>query len=76
MYPGFENVRLTGQFGWPAVPYDVQGVAQNAVLKRYIGKETAAPAIAIGPSGAVTLLRGYSPEDMRVLVSYRDPVAA
>lgn len=76
IYRGFENVRLTGQFGWPAVPDDIQGVAQNAVLKRYIGKETAAPAVSIGPSGAITLLRGFSPDDMRVLMRYRDPVAA
>lgn len=63
---------IVGQAGWPAVPADIQGIAQDAVIRAFIGKESAASAVSVGPSGAITLLRGMSPENLATLDWYRD----
>lgn len=70
-YPYLNGVKLVGSLGFAAVPYDIQGVAISAVIRRYIGKATSAPAVAIGPEGGVTLLRDVSPDSQRVLDYYR-----
>lgn len=73
--PGLNVIQFTGAAGWSAVPADIQGIGADAVIRKWIGKETAAPAVAVGPSGAVTILRGMSPEAQQTLDWYRaDPV--
>lgn len=65
------GAEITGAFGWASVPPDVADIGTSAVIRKFMGKETASPAIAVGPSGAVTLLRDLSPADMGRLDWYR-----
>lgn len=70
-YAGMNVVQITGAFGWGSVPYEIQEVAISAVTRRYLSKETASPAVQLGPDGGVTLLRDISPSDRAILDSYR-----
>lgn len=75
-YPGLNTVQVTGSFGPAAVAPRVQSIAIAAVTRRYLGKETAAPAIAIGPDGGVRLLGDISTGMKATLDRMRyDPVA-
>jgi hypothetical protein len=65
------GAEVTGSFGFAAVPADIRGVAIEAATRRYIGKETAAPAIAVGPAGGVRLLASLSPDARAIVESYR-----
>ena len=60
-YAGANTLQVTGSFGPAAVPYWLQGIAIAAVIRRWLGKETASPAIALGPDGGVRLLADISP---------------
>jgi len=62
-YPGYNTVEVTGTFGPASVPYWMQEIAIAAVTRRFLGKETAATAIGLGPEGGVRLLAGL-PSDM------------
>lgn len=70
-YRAYFGAEITGAFGWESTPADIRGVAIEAVTRRYIGKETAAPAISIGPAGGVRLLASLSPDARATLDSYR-----
>jgi hypothetical protein len=70
-YRATHGAEITGAFGFAAVPADIRGVAIEAVTRRYIGKETAAPAIAVGPAGGVRLLASLSPDARAIVESYR-----
>lgn len=74
MYPGFENIRLTGQFGWAKVPADIEGVAIRATARRYIGKGAGGVSVAVGPAGTEILLPDMSGADKATLMRYREPV--
>lgn len=75
--PGYQYARITGALGWDTVPDDIAGVAQRAVVSKFLSKGTGAtgPAI-VGPTGAMTVLRGISPDDMPILEYYRVPNVA
>lgn len=70
-YPGLNTVSIAGAFGWAAVPYEIQGIAIAAVTRKYLGKETATPAVQLGPEGGLTILRDISPSDRAILDAYR-----
>ena len=53
------------------MPYDIQGVAIRAVIRRHIGKGGGGTAVAIGPEGTEFLLPDMSGADRRVLEYYR-----
>jgi len=70
-YAGYNTVEATGSFGPAAVPYWAQEIAIAAVTRRFLGKETAATAIGLGPDGGVRLLADL-PRDMATrLASHR-----
>lgn len=60
-YGGYNAARATGSFGPASVAPRFQGVAIAAVTRRWLGKDTASPAIALGPDGGVRLLADISP---------------
>lgn len=60
---GYNTVETTGAYGPAAVAGWVQEIALAAVTRRFLGKETAATAIGLGPEGGVRLLAGL-PADM------------
>lgn len=69
---GYNTVRLTGALGWSAVPYDIQAIAQRAVVSSYMSKGSGAGGVAaVGPTGAMTILRAISPADAKTLDWYR-----
>jgi hypothetical protein len=71
-YPGYNTVRLTGALGWATVPRDIQGVAQAAVVRRFMAKgSNAADLAVVGPSGQLVVLAGLSPADQRTLDRYK-----
>jgi hypothetical protein len=71
-YSAAYGVEITGSFGWASVPYDIQSIAMDATKNRYQGKESGTFAVPLGPTGAVTILRGISPEARDTLNWYRD----
>lgn len=75
-YPGHNTLEVTGAFGPASVPYWMQEIAIAAVTRRYLGKETAATAIGLGPEGGVRLLADL-PRDMaeRLKAHRFEPVA-
>jgi hypothetical protein len=70
-YPGHNTVLIDGAFGWSAPPADIAGIAASAVTRRFLGKETATTAIALGPEGGVRILRDISPSEREKLDWYR-----
>lgn len=70
-YPGESTLSVTGSFGPAAVPPWCQGIAIAAVIRRWLGKETASPAIALGPDGGVRLLADISPGMQATLERHR-----
>jgi hypothetical protein len=75
-YPGYNTVSVTGSFGFASVPADIQEVAIAAVTKRFLGKETAAAIVSLGPEGGVTILSDLSPANRATLLRYAWPRAA
>jgi hypothetical protein len=70
-YNASYGVEIVGSFGWAAVPFDIQGVAIRAAIRRYIGKGGGGTAVAIGPEGTEFLLPDMSGSDRRTLDFYR-----
>ena len=71
-YQGHNTVRLTGALGWATVPDDIQAIAVRAVSASYLSKGSGAGGVAaVGPSGAMTVLRFISPADKETLTMYR-----
>ena len=70
-YNASYGVEIVGAFGWASVPYDIQGVAIRASVRRYIGKGGGGTAVAIGPEGTEILLPDLSGVDRRTLEFYR-----
>jgi hypothetical protein len=70
-YQASFGVQIEGEFGWASVPYDIQGVAIRAVIRRHIGKGGGGGPIALGPEGTEFLLPDMSGSDRRVLDYYR-----
>lgn len=69
---GKRTVKVTGAFGWAAVPPTIERIAIAAVVSRYMSKGAEGPRAAIGPDGRMIILRDISPADMAVLDQYRD----
>jgi hypothetical protein len=73
---GYNTVEVTGTFGPAAVAGWCQEIAIAAATRRFLGKETAATAIGLGPEGGVRLLGGLPPEMIQTLTRHRfEPVA-
>lgn len=70
-YPGYNTVETTGSFGYASVPYWAQEIAIAAVTRRYLGKQTAATAIGLGPEGGIRLLADLPPDMMNRLAAHR-----
>lgn len=70
-YPGYNTVSAVGSFGPASVPPRIQAVALAAVTKRFLGKETAATAIQLGPDGGIRLLADVSPAMRETLTRMR-----
>lgn len=75
-WPGYNTVSIVGSFGYAVVPYDIQAVAISAVTRRFIGKESAATIVSVGPDGGVQLLADLSPGMRATLARYRIPMVA
>jgi hypothetical protein len=70
-YPGYNIVRVTMALGFDTVPYDIQGIAQRAVVGSYLSKGSGVSGVAaVGPSGAMSILRYISPADAETLTRY------
>lgn len=76
-YDGYANIRVTGAFGWAAIPYNIQAVAQRVVVASFLSKGSGVGGVAaIGPSGSMRILRYISPADHETLMRYStDPIA-
>lgn len=75
-YAGQNTVQVTGSFGPASVPPRIQSVALAMVTRRYMGKETAAAAVAVGPDGGVRLLSDIPPGMRDTLDRLRVPNVA
>lgn len=73
-YPGYNTVSVTGSFGPASVAPRVQEIAIAAVTKRFLGKETASPVVAVGPDGGVRLLADIGPGMKATLDRMRWPL--
>lgn len=70
-YKGYNTVQVTMALGFDAVPYDVQGIAQRAVIASYLSKGSGVSGVAtVGPSGSMSVLRFLSPADSETLMAY------
>jgi hypothetical protein len=69
-YDAAFGVEITGAFGWASVPYDIQGVATRASIRRYLGKGGGAT-VAVGPAGTEILLPDMSGADRLTLDWYK-----
>ena len=68
---GYNTVRVTMALGWDSVPYDIQAIAQRAVVASYLSKGSGAGGVAtVGPSGEMRVLRNISPADRATLDWY------
>lgn len=65
------GAEITGSFGFAAVPWDIQGVAVRAAVRRYIGKGGGGVSVAVGPKGTEILLPDMSGADRLVLDGYK-----
>lgn len=70
-FPGHSTVQITGSFGWAEPPADIAGIAASAVTRRFLGKESAATLISLGPEGGIRLLNDISPAMQAKLDWYR-----
>lgn len=70
-HEGFGAIEITGARGFDTVPPDVAGIAENAVIRRFIAKGSGT-ATALGTDEfAVRTLRWISPEERQMLDFYR-----
>lgn len=75
-WTGQNTITVTGSFGPASVPPRIQSVALAMATRRYMGKETAAAAIGLGPDGGVKLLGDISPAMRNTLDRMRVPNVA
>ena len=72
-YPGHRTVKLTGAFGWAAVPATVRAIAELCVVSAFRGRGSGgASSYTIGVEGERTYSRLLSAADMKSLAFYRD----
>ncbi len=71
-YPGYDTVRLTGVFGWPATPDDITEVAQNITVQlwRAKGAGGGGETTTIGMDGERIITRLLSSQDWDILWRY------
>lgn len=69
-YPGKRVVRATMAEGWGARPGDIQGIAEDEVIRRYQGRGQGYTAAQSG-EGFIRLLRSNAPDDAQRLEWYR-----
>lgn len=70
--PGYEMVRLTGNFGWAAIPDEIEEVAVNLGLALYRSRSAGTSDVfTIGPDGERTFERALSEKDRHTLNRYR-----
>jgi hypothetical protein len=75
-FDGYENIRIAGAFDWAAVPFDVQGIATNVVIKKYQARGSGVATAAGSDAFGARLLRWLSPEEQGRLTRYAlDPIA-
>ena len=71
-YPGYNTIRLTGVFGWPAVPDDIVSVALNLVVASYRARAAGGgDSMTIGVEGERTFERLLGATDRDVLNRYK-----
>lgn len=69
---GYANVRLTGTFGFAAIPDDVRGVAIARVVRQFHGRQAGqTDIIGSDETGAPIVSRYTSPADLATLNRYR-----
>ena len=69
---GYETVRLTGNFGWSAIPADVTELAINLALALWRSRAAGTSDVfTIGPEGERTFERALSDKDRHTLNRYR-----
>lgn len=70
-YPGFGNVRLTGAFGWDAIPPEITDVALTTVVRAWQGRQSGqADVIGNDETGAPIVSRFVSARDRATLRRY------
>lgn len=70
-YPGHNTVEITGSFGPAAVPYWMQEIGIAASTRRFLGKQTSATGISLGPEGGIRLLADLPADMARRLDAHR-----
>jgi len=76
-YRGRRTVKLTGAFGWAAVPATVRAIAEMCVVSAFRGRSSGgASSYTVGVEGERTYNRLLTAADMRSLGWYRDLVVA
>ena len=69
--PGYANVRLTGTFGWAAIPADLTEVAEVAVVRAFNGRQTGQHDTAGGEETGVAMIsRLFDIRDLRTIEHY------
>ncbi len=70
-YPGFDNVRLTGSFGWPAIPKEIAEVAEVTVVRAWHGIQAGqADVVGSDATGAPVVSRFVSGRDRDTIARY------
>lgn len=70
--PGYNTVRITGDFGWAAIPDEVSEVAVNLALALWRSRSAGTSDVfTIGPDGERTFERALSDKDRRTLNRYQ-----
>ena len=71
-YPGYANVRVTGTFGWLAVPSDIQGIALTLLVSAARERSSGGgDSVTVGLGGERTFERSLSYRDRETLNRYR-----
>lgn len=73
MFPaGFDTVRLTGRFGWPAIPSDIATVTLNFAVSLFRARGAGGgPTVTIDTDGVRTIEREFTSADWATLSRYR-----
>lgn len=67
---GWQNIRITGSFGWPAIPPNVSAIAEAAVVRAWRAKQTGQADIVGTSEFGARILRFISPEERERLDRY------
>lgn len=69
---GYNTVRITGNYGWTAIPYEAQEVALNLTLALWRSRSAGTSDVfTIGPEGERTFERALSDKDRHTLMRYQ-----